>query len=69
MLDIKDFSIFENQVSFDFKGFLIKIAYWKWFQLVYWLLIRTLAYRQYSKRENLRNGNAYLSKEESNLYI
>jgi hypothetical protein len=24
MLDLKDFSIFENQVSFDFKGFLIK---------------------------------------------
>jgi hypothetical protein len=32
MLDLKDFSIFENQVSFDFKGFLIKIgSYWKWF--------------------------------------
>jgi hypothetical protein len=32
MLDIKDFSIFENQLVFDFKGFLIKIgSYWKWF--------------------------------------
>ncbi len=32
MLDIKDFSFFENQNSFDFKGFLIKIgSYWKWF--------------------------------------
>jgi hypothetical protein len=25
MLDIKDFRFFENQVSFDFKGFLVKI--------------------------------------------
>ena len=34
MLDTKDFSFFENQNSFDFKGFLIKTAsYWKWFVL------------------------------------
>lgn len=34
MLDIKDFSFFENQNSFDFKGFLIKTgSYWKWFVL------------------------------------
>ena len=32
MLDIKDFSAFENQAGFDFKDFLIKIgSYWKWF--------------------------------------
>ena len=32
MLDIKDFSFFEKQNSFDFKSFLIKIvSYWKWF--------------------------------------
>lgn len=32
MLDTKDFSFFENQNSFDFKGFLIKTgSYWKWF--------------------------------------
>lgn len=34
MLDVKDFSFFENQNSFDFKGFLIKtLSYWKWFVL------------------------------------
>jgi succinoglycan biosynthesis transport protein ExoP len=34
MLDTKDFSFFENQNSFDFKGFLIKtLSYWKWFVL------------------------------------
>lgn len=32
MLDSKDFSFFENQNSFDFKGFLIKTgSYWRWF--------------------------------------
>ena len=32
MLDVKDFSFFENQNTFDFKGFIIKTAsYWKWF--------------------------------------
>ncbi len=32
MLDVKDFSFFENQNSFDFKGFLIKTgSYWRWF--------------------------------------
>lgn len=34
MLDIKDFSFFENQNTFDFKGFFIKVlSYWKWFLL------------------------------------
>ncbi len=34
MLDVKDFSFFENQNSFDFKGFLLKTgSYWKWFLL------------------------------------
>lgn len=34
MLDVKDFSFFENQNSFDFKGFLIKTgSYWRWFLL------------------------------------
>ncbi len=34
MLDAKDFSFFENQNSFDFKGFLIKTgSYWRWFLL------------------------------------
>lgn len=45
MLDIKDFSFFENQNSFDFKGFLIKtLSYWKWF--VFGLIVCfTIAYQ------------------------
>lgn len=32
MLDVKDFTFFDKQNSFDFKGFLVKtISYWKWF--------------------------------------
>jgi succinoglycan biosynthesis transport protein ExoP len=34
MLDIKDFSIFESEASFDFKGLLVQIgSYWRWFLL------------------------------------
>ena len=32
MLEVKDFTFFDKQNSFDFKGFLIKtLSYWKWF--------------------------------------
>lgn len=32
MLDLKDFSFFENQNTFDFKPFLFKVlSYWRWF--------------------------------------
>lgn len=34
MLDVKDFTFFDKQNSFDFKGFLIKtLSYWKWFAI------------------------------------
>jgi len=45
MLDIKDFAVFENVPSFDFKGFLLKIlSYWKWF-LVSVVLALMVAYQ------------------------
>jgi uncharacterized protein involved in exopolysaccharide biosynthesis len=50
MLDIKDFSFFENQNSFDFKGFLIKIGgYWKWF--VFGLLFSLFVAYQFNVRK------------------
>ncbi|MEO0037567.1 MAG: hypothetical protein RIQ59_778 [Bacteroidota bacterium] len=50
MLDIKDFSFFENQNSFDFKGFLIKIGgYWKWF--VFGLFFSLLVAYQFNIRK------------------
>ena len=34
MLEVKDFTFFEKQNSFDFKSFLFKtLSYWKWFLL------------------------------------
>jgi hypothetical protein len=39
MLDIKDFSVFEDQASFDFKGLLIKL---KLLEMVLLSLIITL---------------------------
>ena len=67
MLDIKDFAIFENQVSFDFKGFLIKIAsYWKWF-LLSLLITYTIAYQVNIRKEKVYSMETLISvKEESN---
>ncbi|MCG9793941.1 polysaccharide biosynthesis tyrosine autokinase [Flavobacterium algicola] len=67
MLDIKDFSIFENQVSFDFKGFLIKIAsYWKWF-LISLIIAFTIAYQVNIRKQKIYGMETLISiKEESN---
>ncbi len=67
MLDIKDFSIFENQLSFDFKGFLIKIAsYWKWF-LFSLIITFTIAYQTNIRKEKIYSMETLISvKEESN---
>ncbi|MCD0471040.1 polysaccharide biosynthesis tyrosine autokinase [Flavobacterium sp. JAS] len=70
MLDIKDFSIFENHSSFDFKGFLLKIAsYWKWF-LVSLLIAFTIAYQVNIRKEKIYEIQTMISiKEESNPFF
>ncbi len=67
MLDIKDFSIFENQSGFDFKGFLIKIgSYWKWF-LLSLLITFTIAYEVNIRKEKIYGMDTMISvKEETN---
>ena len=67
MLDIKDFSIFENQAGFDFKGFLIKIgSYWKWF-LLSLLVTFTIAYEVNIRKEKIYGMETLISvKEETN---
>lgn len=67
MLDIKDFSIFENQVSFDFKGLLLKIvSYWKWF-MVSLIIAFTIAYQVNIRKEKIYEMENLISiKEESN---
>ena len=55
MLDIKDFSAFENQAGFDFKDFLIKIgSYWKWF-LISLVICFTIAYQVNIQKEKIIN--------------
>lgn len=67
MLDIKDFSIFEAQSGFDFKGFLLKIgSYWKWFVLSL-LITFTIAYQVNIRKEKIYSMETLISvKEESN---
>lgn len=70
MLDIKDFSIFENHSSFDFKGFLLKIAsYWKWF-LFSLIIAFTIAYQVNIRKEKIYSMQTMISiKEESNPFF
>ncbi|GGF07986.1 exopolysaccharide transport family protein [Flavobacterium limi] len=70
MLDIKDFSIFENHSSFDFKGFLLKIfGYWKLF-LASLIIAFTIAYQVNIRKEKIYNMKTLISiKEESNPFF
>ncbi|WPO79537.1 polysaccharide biosynthesis tyrosine autokinase [Flavobacterium sp. KACC 22761] len=70
MLDIKDFSIFENQSSFDFKGLLLKIlSYWKWF-LISLVIAFTIAYQVNIRKEKIYGMQTLISiKEESNPFF
>jgi succinoglycan biosynthesis transport protein ExoP len=67
MLDINDFTVFENHTSFDFKGFLIKIlSYWKWF-LVSILIALMIAYQVNIRKEKIYEIETLISvKEETN---
>lgn len=70
MLDIKDFSIFENHSNFDFKGFLLRIlSYWKWF-LVSLIIAFTIAYQLNIRKEKIYGMQTMISiKEESNPFF
>ncbi|WP_456314068.1 polysaccharide biosynthesis tyrosine autokinase [Pseudomonas shirazensis] len=70
MLDIKDFSIFENHSNFDFKGLLLKIAsYWKWF-LASLIIAFTIAYQVNIRKEKIYAMQTMISiKEESNPFF
>jgi succinoglycan biosynthesis transport protein ExoP len=70
MLDIKDFSFFETQNSFDFKGFLIKTgSYWKWFILGL-LITFTIAYQVNIRKQKIYGINTTIAvKEENNPFF
>ncbi len=67
MLDIKDFSFFENQNSFDFKGFLIKTgSYWKWFVLGLAIAL-TIAYQINIRKQKIYSLETTIAvKEQEN---
>lgn len=70
MLDIKDFSIFENHSNFDFKGLLLKIiSYWKWF-LVSLIIAFAIAHQVNIRKEKIYAMQTMISiKEESNPFF
>lgn len=67
MLDLKDFSIFEEQSHFDFKGLLLKIVgYWKWF-LLSLAIAFFIAYQVNIRKEKIYEMETLIAvKEESN---
>lgn len=70
MLDIKDFSIFENQPNFDFKGLFLKIvSYWKWF-VISLIIAFTIAYQVNIRKEKIYGMQTMISiKEQSNPFF
>jgi uncharacterized protein involved in exopolysaccharide biosynthesis len=70
MLDVKDFSIFENNKSFDFKGFLIKIGgYWKLF-LISLIIAFAIAYQVNIRKEKIYAMQTLITiKEQSNPFF
>ena len=70
MLDTKDFSFFENQNNFDFKGFLIKTgSYWKLFILSL-VITFTIAYQVNIRKQKIYGINTSISiKEQSNPFF
>lgn len=70
MLDPKDFSFFENQNNFDFKGFLIKIlSYWKWF-LASLIICFAIAYQVNIRKEKIYGMESLIAiREESNPFF
>ena len=64
MLDIKDFSFFENQNSFDFKGFLIKTAsYWKFF-LIGLVVCLTVAHQVNIRKQKIYSIDTTIAIQE-----
>ena len=70
MIDSKDFSFFESQNNFDFKGFLIKISsYWKWFALSL-LITMVIAHEVNVRKEKVYEMETSIAiKEENNPFF
>ncbi|WP_321538969.1 hypothetical protein [Flavobacterium piscinae] len=70
MLESKDFTLFENQIKFDLKGFIIKLAgYWKWF-FISWIVAFLIAYNVNIRKEKIYELDTTIAvKEESNPFF
>ncbi|HMI08757.1 MAG TPA: hypothetical protein VK528_14495, partial [Flavobacterium sp.] len=70
MIDTKDISFFDNQSSFDFKGFLIKtVSYWKWF-LVSLIITFTIAHQINIRKQKIYAMETTIAvKEENNPFF
>lgn len=70
MLDIKDFTFFDNKSSFDFKGFLIKTtSYWKWF-LVGLIIAFSIAHQVNVRKQKIYGIETTIAiKEENNPFF
>ncbi len=70
MLDTKDFTFFESQNSFDFKGFLIKIgSYWKWFLLSLAITFTIARQVNIRKQKVYEMATTIAIKEENNPFF
>jgi len=70
MLEIKDFTFFDNKNSFDFKGFLIKTtSYWKWF-LVGLIIAFSIAHQVNVRKQKIYGiETTIVVKEENNPFF
>ncbi len=70
MLDVKDFTFFDKQNSFDFKGFLIKtLSYWKWF-VVGLIVAFTIAHQVNVRKQKIYGIETTIAvKEENNPFF
>jgi polysaccharide biosynthesis transport protein len=70
MLDTKDFSFFESQNNFDFRGFFTKIiGHWLWF-LISLLITFTIAYQVNVRKQKIYGIATTVSfKEENNPFF
>ena len=66
MLDTKDFTFFDKQNNFDFKGFLIKtISYWKWF-VVGLIITFSIAHQVNVRKQKIYGIETTIAVQEEN---
>ena len=66
MLDVKDFTFFDKQNSFDFKGFLIKtLSYWKWF-VVGLIIAFSIAHQVNIRKQKIYGIETTIAVQEEN---